>query len=558
MSAYYNEFDPKAAAWIRQLIKNGMIADGEVDERSITEVTADEIRGFTQHHFFAGIGGWSYSLRLANWADSRPVCTASLPCQPFSVAGAQKGVDDERHLLPHFIELVKQCNFQTIFGEQVPGAIKHGWLDDLCTEMEREKYRVGQIVLTAAGDGAPHIRQRLYWVADSINKGSQGRLSGGQDTEREAVDRHAGCSGTVDGMENTISNGQCERPEIRGGISGQCQDGETRDQSERRSKICRMGNTELHGHDASTVGRSLSQSEIESGMLKSKGSNTEWSDPDWLYCRDEKYRPIKSSSISLFDGFSGGVVCCCNTSQQGYETNKEEGEINGDAIKTNSRDFLQSLSGETRKEADEWETGGLDHIQEKEILQSRLHGERSGERGGDKPKSQQDEINQEHEKLLRGVWKNNHATCSSCGRKSFQQLNYEFDDVVCKMPYGSTLTQLLGSDGSEYMQTLRKASDENRVLLDSQYTAKEVWESLDDKEKDRVRVHFNNRVWIFTEGLKPLANGLPRGVGYSSDPSEPIDANNTQEARVMRLKGYGNAIVPQVASSFIQAFMATQ
>lgn len=201
--AYYNEFDPKAAAWIRQLIKNGMIADGEVDERSITEVTADEIRGFTQHHFFAGIGGWSYSLRLAGWADDRPVCTASLPCQPFSVAGAQKGVDDERHLLPHFIELVKQCNFQTIFGEQVPGAIKHGWLDDLCTEMEREKYTVGQIVLTAAGEGAPHIRQRLYWVADSINTGSQGRLSGWQDTERETINRHSGCSGTVGRVSNT-------------------------------------------------------------------------------------------------------------------------------------------------------------------------------------------------------------------------------------------------------------------------------------------------------------------------------------------------------------------
>ena len=646
--AYYNEFDPKAAAWIRQLIKNGMIADGEVDERSIIEVQANDIRGFTQHHFFAGIGGWSYALRLAGWDATRPVCTASLPCQPFSVAGAQKGIDDERHLLPHFIELVKQCNFQTIFGEQVPGAIKHGWLDDLCTEMEREKYRVGQIVLTAAGEGAPHIRQRLYWVADSSKQRQSGQreleqpLHTAKNQDRE-VNRIIGTG--------NISNGQCERAEIRGGLSGgQDTERETCDQSERRSEVCRMGDTELHGYNGSKIRRSIGESETKSRMLELEGSNTvewvgdtehdghftssesgsyatsirhsetgenstseskgastsriisewtesgmlkpersdsisricnsesdkkhprttgglhaqfshertvnDWSDSDWLYCRDEKYRPIKSSSISLFDGFSGGVVCCCNTSQQGYETNKEEGEINGDAIKTNSRDFLQSLSGETRKEADEWETRGLDHIQEKEILQSRLHGERSSERGGDKPKSQQDEINQEHEKLLRGVWKNNHATCSSCGRKSFQQLNYEFDDVVCKMPYGSTLTQLLGSDGSEYMQALRKTSDENRALLDSQYTAKEVWESLDDKEKDRVRVHFNNRVWIFTEGLKPLANGLPRGVGYSSDTSEPIDADNTQEARVMRLKGYGNAIVPQVAASFIKAFMA--
>ena len=160
MGAYYNEFDPKAAQWLRQLIKNGVIADGEVDERSIIDVQADDLRGFTQHHFFAGIGGWSYALRLAGWDDTRPVCTASLPCQPFSVAGSQKGIDDERHLLPHFIELVKQCNFQTIFGEQVPGAIKHGWSDDLSSEMESEGYACGQIILTAAGAGAPHIRQR--------------------------------------------------------------------------------------------------------------------------------------------------------------------------------------------------------------------------------------------------------------------------------------------------------------------------------------------------------------------------------------------------------------
>ena len=131
MKAYYNEFDPKAASWIRQLIDYGLIMDGMVDNRSILEVTPDDLKGFTRHHFFAGIGGWELALQLANWPIDRPVCTASLPCQPFSVAGAQKGKEDERHLLPHFIELVKQCNFQTIFGEQVPGAIKYGWLDDL-------------------------------------------------------------------------------------------------------------------------------------------------------------------------------------------------------------------------------------------------------------------------------------------------------------------------------------------------------------------------------------------------------------------------------------------
>ena len=91
MTAYYNEFDPKAAAWLRQLIINGDIADGTVDERSIIEVEASDLEGFTQHHFFAGVGVWSYALRNAGWGDDRPVATASLPCQPFSAAGNQKG-----------------------------------------------------------------------------------------------------------------------------------------------------------------------------------------------------------------------------------------------------------------------------------------------------------------------------------------------------------------------------------------------------------------------------------------------------------------------------------
>ena len=108
MTAYYNEWDKHSAAWLRELIKQGLITNGVVDERSITDVQASELAGFTQCHFFAGIGGWSYALRLSNWADNRPVWTASLPCQPFSVAGNQKGKEDERHLLPHFLELVNE------------------------------------------------------------------------------------------------------------------------------------------------------------------------------------------------------------------------------------------------------------------------------------------------------------------------------------------------------------------------------------------------------------------------------------------------------------------
>lgn len=124
MSAYYNEIDPFAAQWLRELIKAGHIAPGEVDTRSIENVAADDLAGFTQCHFFAGIGTWSYALRCAGWPDDRPVWTGSCPCQPFSAAGKRKGTADERHLWPSFFRLISQCRPDVIFGEQV--AALHG------------------------------------------------------------------------------------------------------------------------------------------------------------------------------------------------------------------------------------------------------------------------------------------------------------------------------------------------------------------------------------------------------------------------------------------------
>lgn len=168
IKAYYNEFDKESAEWLRQLIKDGLITDGVVDERSIVDVDAKDVMGFDRVHWFAGIGTWDYCLNESGWGD-KPVWTASLPCQPFSSAGKQRGKADERHLLPHFLDLVRECRPNKIFGEQVNAAIRHGWLDDLHAEMEAQNYAVGHIVYGAHSICGAHIRQRLYWVAHSVD-----------------------------------------------------------------------------------------------------------------------------------------------------------------------------------------------------------------------------------------------------------------------------------------------------------------------------------------------------------------------------------------------------
>lgn len=193
MTVYYNENDPFAAAWLRELITEGLIADGVVDERSIVEVAPGDLDGFTQRHFFAGIGGWSYALRLAGWPDDRPVWTGSCPCQPFSAAGKRQGEKDPRHLWPEFRRLIVECGPPTVFGEQVASKDGRLWLAGVRTDMEALGYAVGGADLCAAGVGAPHIRQRLFWVAYADGGLTRdGELQSGRQYGQQQEDCHAG------------------------------------------------------------------------------------------------------------------------------------------------------------------------------------------------------------------------------------------------------------------------------------------------------------------------------------------------------------------------------
>lgn len=190
MSAYYNENDPYVASWLKGLIAHDFIPAGDVDERDIRDVRASDLAGYTQHHFFAGVGGWGLALRLAGWPDDRPVWTGSCPCQKLSSAARGRNVADD--LWPAWFSLIAASRPRAIFGEQV--AHKGDWLDRICDDLGSLGYEVGAAVLPAVSVGKDHSRPRIYFVGNADGDGQSGvRLDG----EMARLQRDRSISGSM-------------------------------------------------------------------------------------------------------------------------------------------------------------------------------------------------------------------------------------------------------------------------------------------------------------------------------------------------------------------------
>jgi DNA (cytosine-5)-methyltransferase 1 len=268
MTAYYNEIDPYAAQWLRNLIAAGHLAKGEVDERSITEVQYEDLFDFKQCHFFAGIGVWGYALRQAGWADDRPVWTGSCPCQPFSSAGKQEGFADERHLWPAWFKLIRKCRPPVIVGEQVASALD--WLDLVSTDLEDADYAFGASDLCAAGFGGAHIRQRLYFTGMANTVGSRRQRTGwSSSAQGVGITERSGVSGLANTASARLEVGASE---TRGGGG----------QEFRPERLLATGQLDDRGWSCSADGF--------------------WRDADWLFCTDGKWRPVRPGTFPLAHG----------------------------------------------------------------------------------------------------------------------------------------------------------------------------------------------------------------------------------------------------------------
>ncbi len=319
--AYYNEIDPYAADWLRNLIAEGLIAPGDVDQRDIRDVRPDDLRGYAQCHFFAGICVWSHALRSAGWPDDRPVWTGSCPCQPFSAAGGRGGFADERHLWPAFHWLIEQCRPPVVLGEQVASKDGLAWLDLVQADMEGADYALGAVDLCAAGVGAPHIRQRLWFVgvADAVRRGaehlaregvgaeatpdgSDGGLSGkrlrtGLEGPSGGVDHHhhQGSQGHAGNDGAALGRARAQRPASEASLSGGMADGDGRHAG--AEGLQRGGQHRQQPQDAGAG----------DGDLAARPTDGFWRDADWLGCRDGKWRPVEPGTFPLAHGAAARV-----------------------------------------------------------------------------------------------------------------------------------------------------------------------------------------------------------------------------------------------------------
>lgn len=301
MSAYYNEHDAKKAQWLRNLIAANVIAPGEVDTRSIKEVAPDDLRGFTQCHFFAGIGVWSYAARRAGWADDRPVWTGSCPCQPWSVAGKGLGLEDERHLWPEWFRLIRERRPGVCFGEQVSNGRGRAWLDLVAADMESIDYAIGPVSAPACGFGAPNIRQRTYFVADADGQRERGRFGQEAGAPRGCETTLAGPLWQRHGPEPVRSGTPDEKPGHTL-VFQHGKPGRSLGDSGGEGLPEQFGNA---GLPRETLGLKARQGAERAGPSACNGF---WADAEWIWCRDGKCRPIEPGTFPLVAGAPARVL----------------------------------------------------------------------------------------------------------------------------------------------------------------------------------------------------------------------------------------------------------
>lgn len=461
-----------------------------------------------------------------------------------------------------------------VFGEQVQSPDGLTWLDLVSTDLESIAYTPGATGLCGASVGAPHARNRLYFVGVANSQTAIGRRTGKPAKQRGRI-AEAGGSGAIRVMGHSNEAGR-ERRDIgrdstneratgaAGVVSGVGNSTETRcvrDEDGRRSpkderigprsseyertgSACGLGNP---GKERIRAAGHRGPDEASGGMRGIDGQrerirvdagqsgpvNGFWRDAHWIYCRPErpgeagKYRPVEPIITTMDDGSScrmglGG--------DQGIGSDERSEESEEEKLDEKVPEVpINPSPQEIQREA-----GGQNQIQLPEVLREDMHGGGDDEGGVSGYFAQSGKSAPDDETEVRIVRESSETSASS-GRESTQQHTIEFAEFVRFLPRAMPLHELQGiSRSSEILRPLYESLGEAWAVQHASDTAEEIWESLGEENQGRARVAFNSATWVMG-GVSPL---IQKG-----------------KARTQRLHGYGDGIVAQVAAELIKAYM---
>ena len=203
----------------------------------------------------------------ANGHNKIDIITGGYPCQPFSIAGRQKGEQDSRHVWPEMFRLVKELRPTWVIGENVSGHIKLG-LDTVLENLESEGYSARAFSISASSIGAVHQRERVWILAHSGCTQHEGSFFGSQDedeTRKETTNKFERSSETsyfdVADTEGIVSNGREHRQHTE----------ERNTEGQARRESSNVANTDIEGLE----GR-WSQCELREGQEEGKIGWSQW------------------------------------------------------------------------------------------------------------------------------------------------------------------------------------------------------------------------------------------------------------------------------------------
>jgi len=511
--------------------------------------------------------------------EAPDIITGGVPCQPFSVAGKQKGTSDDRYLWPEMFRIIKAFKSKFVIVENVRGIvnIENGMVfETVCSDLESEGYEVQAFNIPAAGVGAPHRRERIWFIAvreDATNTESKrtwkdnggirqgsSRISGGQGTTAAESPRSnvANTIGEYEGRE--ISRSDEEKRRIQ--EEHRTEHSTTR-KSSRTSEVRNGDNGYENMENSNNNGLEGRLTETRNETITGKESTFNGSEDSNNSSRrsdgggDQSKSRIDGAVQGLRDGNEEeltrttgvrGVHEGTNISVGTIRENKNQEDDNRTLVQTRQSGVQSSVSG------------GLElnqtSLDDNQIRQGDDNSSFNRMEKGNK--NNVADTNDEGLRTCIGGSDNDHATESRSGGVDRTRSESDVER------HNSTSTEIKGMDVAD--TDTRLGNGENEEIQSRGQTS----DSSSARGRDENDANSNDK------GLEGFREGSSE-FGQINSTSESSDRGQTKVAqgwwsvepnvgrvahgvsgRVHRLKGLGNSIVPQIVEEIGKALIKAE